>query len=721
MKKIAVDFDKINSYREKRKITVKGFCELCEIGRTTLWGWEHGNAFPSEDKVRLMAKVLNVSVSEISDLPPGIELPSSAYNKNVKEEVSSWLNLIYEDASIKDISCMREYLSNIENKLLSGSKIVKAIMQSLQAIFYIKDINSRYVIANEAFLNNVSLNKDYSTIGKTDFDFFPKNEAKENEEEDLNIISSGESITNKEGFIPGSRRKKWGMFFKHPILSSSGQPIGVVAVITDVTDYRISSKKRIALQKAIDHLDDVFVTIGRPSEKAPEEYNCDYMNAAMKNFLAVESDNDVKNFYKIWNNIFADESKYMQKVRSNITNYPAHFLYKAIRPSDNQNVWLSESIYKLEDKIISIVRDVTKDRASEEARIALENGLNLIDDVVWTAVEENGYPRKTFISDAVTKYTGISKQEFYDNPKAFYECLHKDDMPKIIKFIEEKGNIGGTIEYRLINRVTKEIFHIQETIYRNKNQGVGITKNITDRIQNEKTKELLEFYVKGMSNGFAIVNFATQKFEYINEKFAEIFDTSFESLKEMGAGSWFIHHFPYEERIKRLTIQELKNINKTKQVKAVTAQNKEIFISVRTQIKKFNRKLCLILFIEDISGRKADLALLENIKIISETVPSTVILLDYNTDEVIYSNNKFEEIFGYPEDKVLNTEFWLNNIVHPEDRATNEEYVRNNKFPQSRIYRIIKPDGSVHRIINKHIVNESNGRKYRVLTNSLCE
>ena len=70
-----VNFEKIHLYRKQRKITNKGFCELCEIGRTTLWDWEHGKSTPSEDKIRKIAKVLGVSSTDISDLAPEYDLP----------------------------------------------------------------------------------------------------------------------------------------------------------------------------------------------------------------------------------------------------------------------------------------------------------------------------------------------------------------------------------------------------------------------------------------------------------------------------------------------------------------------------------------------------------------------------------------------------------------------------------------------------------------------
>ena len=474
-----IDFEKIQNYRKQKKITVKGFCELCNIGRTTLWDWEHRKSTPNESKIRTIAKVLGVPANEISSLSAEYNIPDADYNKGIKETVSNWINLLYEDEHTSEISKIKKQLNAVENKLANASTIIQALMTSLQSIFYIKDVKLNYIIANQAFLNILSLKKNYNVIGKKDKDFFSLQEAKSNDEEDRNVLNTGNSITNREGVIPGSRKKKWGITSKYPILSNSGATIGVIAIVSDVTPLRIAAKRRLILEQALDHIKDTCVSIGQFSRKNQENFIFEYMNAEMKELFSITDEADYSKIPELWKNMLPEESKYIYKKRREVQNFPAHFIYKAIRPDNKKTVLLQDSIYKSEERLISIVRDITE--------------------------QEN------------------------------------------------------------------------------------------------------------------------------------------------------------------LTIGQ------------------------------------------------------ENFEFIFDSIPIAIELIDYNSDKVIYSNNKVKEVFGYTNKEVANWNFWIENIVHPDDKQEQIEYEKADKYPENRIYRIIRPDGKTVKIKNNHIIKTHKGQKYRIVTNSLLQ
>ena len=75
-------------------------------------------------------------------------------------------------------------------------------------------------------------------LGKTDYDFFPQSEAKINNEMDKEVIACGKSIIDKECYIPGNRKAKWGIMSKIPILDSEDRIEGVVGHFVDITARR---------------------------------------------------------------------------------------------------------------------------------------------------------------------------------------------------------------------------------------------------------------------------------------------------------------------------------------------------------------------------------------------------------------------------------------------------------------------------------------------------
>ena len=59
-------------FKKQRKQSRWSFATLskhCGVDASTLSRWESGIHYPSESNVRMLANILNIPVSEISDLP----------------------------------------------------------------------------------------------------------------------------------------------------------------------------------------------------------------------------------------------------------------------------------------------------------------------------------------------------------------------------------------------------------------------------------------------------------------------------------------------------------------------------------------------------------------------------------------------------------------------------------------------------------------------------
>ena len=62
--------DKFKKIRELKRISMQKAADAANIDRTTLWAWEKGKRTPSEANIRILAKVLNIYVDQISNLKP---------------------------------------------------------------------------------------------------------------------------------------------------------------------------------------------------------------------------------------------------------------------------------------------------------------------------------------------------------------------------------------------------------------------------------------------------------------------------------------------------------------------------------------------------------------------------------------------------------------------------------------------------------------------------
>ena len=60
---------------------------------------------------------------------------------------------------------------------------------------------------------------------------------------DKQVLADGKSILDKECYIPGSRKTKWGIMSKIPILDFEGKIEGIVGYFRDITAHRKAEEK----------------------------------------------------------------------------------------------------------------------------------------------------------------------------------------------------------------------------------------------------------------------------------------------------------------------------------------------------------------------------------------------------------------------------------------------------------------------------------------------
>lgn len=229
--------DKLKAFRKKKKVTSEELSKHMRVARSTVSRWENDKATPSETQIRMISKYLKIKVNEISDLP--LEAPVSEIN------YSGNINFIKKFVSIKSSVHMQdksktiiELATQLSKEVSRCNLIINALLSSLPFMLYIKNTDLKYAYANEHFMKSFSLDKDFSILNKTDYDFFPKNEYAINERQDKQVFTSGKSVLSEEGFIPGSRKQKWGLISKIPIHDSEGNIEGILGYFIDITSYK---------------------------------------------------------------------------------------------------------------------------------------------------------------------------------------------------------------------------------------------------------------------------------------------------------------------------------------------------------------------------------------------------------------------------------------------------------------------------------------------------
>jgi PAS domain S-box-containing protein len=145
---------------------------------------------------------------------------------------------------IKNIS----ELKNAINEINHQSIILMELINNIPDNIFIKDTESRFMMANVWVSQLMGAQSPNELIGKTDFDFFPLKLAQRYRQDELEVITSGEAKLNIiEQVISKKRIHRWYSTSKIPLKNSEGQIIGIMGIGRDITQW---VRKQKELKKA---------------------------------------------------------------------------------------------------------------------------------------------------------------------------------------------------------------------------------------------------------------------------------------------------------------------------------------------------------------------------------------------------------------------------------------------------------------------------------------
>ena len=135
---------------------------------------------------------------------------------------------------------------------------------------YFKDRNSCFVCYSQAFSNMYSLQEQDALKGKSDFDIFTEEHARQAYDDEQKIIRTGEPIVGKlERETHNDGRITWALSTKMPWRNRAGEIIGTFGISKDVTALKEAERKlaheRELFHALVEHLPDAIYFKDRES------------------------------------------------------------------------------------------------------------------------------------------------------------------------------------------------------------------------------------------------------------------------------------------------------------------------------------------------------------------------------------------------------------------------------------------------------------------------
>jgi PAS domain S-box-containing protein len=126
-----------------------------------------------------------------------------------------------------------------EEALAHERTLLRLVIDNLPDHVYVKDLERRYILVNSSSLKARGCADYGEVIGKTGFDFYPREIAEQYDAEDREVIQTGAAFLNREQCVThadGSRT--WHLTAKVPMRGADGSIIGIVGINRDITEIK---------------------------------------------------------------------------------------------------------------------------------------------------------------------------------------------------------------------------------------------------------------------------------------------------------------------------------------------------------------------------------------------------------------------------------------------------------------------------------------------------
>jgi len=146
--------------------------------------------------------------------------------------------LLYYEGTVEDITQRRQ----AEEKVRQSEALYHSLVETLPQNIFRKDLDCRFTFANQQFCKTLGRPLE-DIVGKTDFDFFPKELAEKYQRDDRRVIDTGQPYETVEEHQPPRGTKLFVQVVKTPIYEADGKIIGLQAIFWDITQQRMAEQE----------------------------------------------------------------------------------------------------------------------------------------------------------------------------------------------------------------------------------------------------------------------------------------------------------------------------------------------------------------------------------------------------------------------------------------------------------------------------------------------
>ncbi|HLX95097.1 MAG TPA: SpoIIE family protein phosphatase [Verrucomicrobiae bacterium] len=146
--------------------------------------------------------------------------------------------LLYYEGSVEDITQGRQTEMNLRN----SESLYHSLVETMPQNVFRKDLQGRFTFANQQYCKHYKCQLE-DILGKTDFDFFPKELAEKYQKDDRRVIETGQTYEIVEEHHPLGQEKSIIQVVKTPLYGLDGSIIGLQGIFWDITAQKLAEEQ----------------------------------------------------------------------------------------------------------------------------------------------------------------------------------------------------------------------------------------------------------------------------------------------------------------------------------------------------------------------------------------------------------------------------------------------------------------------------------------------
>ena len=267
-----------------------------------------------------------------------INEPSSIYKEHTKFVILSLLLIFILSVIVLSMKANIKRRKKVENELSNQLKFEKVLLETLPNAIYYKNKEGEIIACNQSFCQLFNLKKS-EVIGKTAYDFYPKDIAKRNTLIDIEILKAQVPNTSEIAIHFPNKQMKFFILNKAVYKNIDGSIGGIVCVMDDITE-RMQQKQFLIQQSKLAEMGDMVAAIAHQWNEPLVELSAQVQDIQTSYMLDELENINIEEFV----NDSMVQIQYMSKTLSDFRNF--------LKPSTKKDMF---SLPKSFEEIFEII------------------------------------------------------------------------------------------------------------------------------------------------------------------------------------------------------------------------------------------------------------------------------------------------------------------------------------------------------------------------------